>query len=306
MPPALQKIENWHRLNCRLFWAYEGPVGRKFQHGAYRQEGIVAWLIKRGRVDLTFARGDREGCEAGHWYFPRGEKWKQDFSEDAEIISLRFAAHWPDENSLFDRSRSLIVPVGDVPRLTSIARRMARSVKTAHVQDERRIEQIPKTLDRHLDIQRLFLSWMTTYVELMRAKSVDLIPHERLDERVSIAISRIERAELHVPLREAELARLAGVSKSHLNRLFVIDTGKTPAEYWEERRVLAARSALLESQRSVKTVAYELGFSSLSHFSSWVSKKLGKSPRELRKAAEALPRSKQDTPLNPHSDQSAE
>jgi len=293
------KIENWHKLNCRLFWAYEGPVRAKFQHGAYRQEGIVAWLINRGSVRLTFAHSV-EQCEAGSWYFPKGEPWTQDFSSDAEILSLRFIAHWPDETALFDRSRSLQIPAAEVPRLTSLARRMARYVSLNHVEDTRGFEQVPKSLDRYIDMQRLFLSWMTTYVELMRTHHIPSSTHQQLDERVWIAINRIERAELHEPLRESELAKLAGVSKSHLNRMFVINTGKTPADYWADRRVQAARSALMESGRSVKTIAYELGFSSLSHFSTWVRKKTGRSPRALRQ----LPTKKKDSSRKPASDAS--
>ncbi len=298
MPP---KIENWHKLNCRLFWAYEGPVHSKFQHGAYRQEGIVAWLITRGSVRLTFSKS-RETCSAGNWYFPKGEPWTQDFSPDAEILSLRFIAHWPDETALFDRSRSMQVRATEVPRLTSLARRMARHMRTTHVDDERGFEQVPKSLDHYIDMQRLFLSWMTTYVELMRTRKIDSSSHQPLDERVWVAINRIERAELHEPLRETELALLAGVSKSHLNRLFVINTGKTPADYWSDRRIRAAQSALLESGRSVKTIAYELGFSSLSHFSTWVRKKTGLSPRALRHAPPKTKTSRISSrePVNPH------
>ncbi|MET0262264.1 MAG: hypothetical protein ABW223_05155, partial [Rariglobus sp.] len=163
MTAPLSKVEDWHKLNCRLFWAYEGPVRPKFQHGAYRQEGIVGWLIIRGSVALTFSKS-RETCTEGNWYFPKGEPWTQDFSSDAEILSLRFIAHWPDESPLFDRSRSLQIPSASVPRLTSLARRMARYVRVNHVDDARGFEQVPKSLDRYIDMQRLFLSWMTAYV----------------------------------------------------------------------------------------------------------------------------------------------
>lgn len=296
-------IENWHQLICRLYWAYEGPVEPRFQHGAYQKDlGMVAWLIIRGHTTLTFGR-NRERCDAGHWFFPKGETWSQDFSDDAEIISLRFAAHWPDETTLFDRSRSLIVPDHELPRLTSLARRLARLSRTAHVGDERVSAQMPKTLESHLNIQRLFLSWMTTYVDLMRSRDVPINPYHHLDERVGTVIDYIERAEVKEPLREADLAKLAGVSKSHLNRLFATNTGKSPAEYLEDRRIRAARSALLESTRSVKTIAYELGFNSLSHFSTWTTKKLGVSPRELRKKNALAGKSKApllDTSVNPH------
>ena len=275
-------VENWHKLNCRLVWAYEGPVRAKFKVGAFRQEAVPAWLIRRGWVRMTFGRST-ESCEAGNWYFPKAGTWRQEFSPDAEILSMRFIAQWPDTTSLFDRSKSLVIPVDEAPRLTAIARRLARYTHEHQMQGADKPEQVPKTLKHYIDTHRLFLDWMTVYVDLMEQQGVKTVPHQPLDDRVWLAVNQMERTGLHTPLRENELARLAGLSKSHLNRIFVGNMGMTPAEYWEQRRISAARSALLESERSVKTIAYELGFNSLSHFSSWVKKKLGRSPRDFRR-----------------------
>ena len=283
---ALSQTENWHKLNCRLVWAYEGPVDTQFRAGAFRQEAVAAWLILRGDVRLTFPHSV-ETCEAGYWYFPKREAWRQEFSPDAEILSVRFIAQWPDTSPLFDHSRSLKIPAVQAPRLVAIARRLARYLRDQQIQGNKggRSGQMPRTLKHYVGTQRLFLDWLAVYVDLMNELGVRTVSYLPLDERVLAAVNQMERANLHEAVREADLARLNGMSKSHLIRMFVEGLGMTPAEYWEERRVNAARSALLESERSVKAIAYELGFSSLSHFSTWVRNKLGCSPRAFRKQA---------------------
>jgi AraC-like DNA-binding protein len=64
----------------------------------------------------------------------------------------------------------------------------------------------------------------------------------------------------------ADLARLAGLTESHLIRAFHREFGLPPHAYHLRRR-LAAASELLASGVSVSTVAYECGFADQSHLS---------------------------------------
>ncbi|MEI9999141.1 MAG: AraC family transcriptional regulator [Verrucomicrobiota bacterium] len=192
-------------------------------------------------------------------------------------------AHWPDGTTLFERNRTVTVEAAKVPRLATIARWMVRYIRQHRMQTGLALEQIPWTLDEYLNLQRLFQEWLRAYVDLMRGLRLRIQTHEPVEERVWVALRRMEAMGVNEPFREADLAHMMGVSKSHLNRLFVSSIGKTPADYWDERRMKAAYDALNSSRRSAKSIAYELGFSSLSHFSTWVRKKFGKSPRQLRR-----------------------
>ena len=62
-----------------------------------------------------------------------------------------------------------------------------------------------------------------------------------------------------------ELARLCQVSTRQLQRDFRRCLSRSPQEWLNERRILAARELLLAG-RSIKWVAFELGFKQPSHF----------------------------------------
>jgi AraC-like DNA-binding protein len=62
-----------------------------------------------------------------------------------------------------------------------------------------------------------------------------------------------------------ELARLCNLSSRQLLREFRRCLGRTPQEWLNERRIVAAQQLLL-SGRQIKAVAFELGFKQVSHF----------------------------------------
>jgi AraC-like DNA-binding protein len=273
-------LENWCDLRLRLIWAYDGPL-TEYRQYYYFDYALAAWLIRRGEVRLTFPT-HTETYTAGNWVFPRLQEGWQEFSEDAEILSIRFVAEWPTGQTLFDHSRTMSVPAAGVPRLTRVGERLARYVDREFPGARTDLARRGGSLERHLKIHRFLHSWLLAYVDLMEREGQIAFTISQLDDRVRRAVQSLERRSLGTPLRESELAVQAGISVHHLTRLFVRDLGKTPAEYWEAKRVLAARQALLDSSQSIKSLAYELGFSSLPHFSTWVKKRLGRSPRAVR------------------------
>ena len=68
--------------------------------------------------------------------------------------------------------------------------------------------------------------------------------------------------------------QLGGNVIRHLLRL--------PLGYFERRRFQHAIALLESSPRTVKEIAFELGFSSLPHFSAWFRRRQGMPPRAFR------------------------
>jgi len=274
-------MDNWRELKLQVIWAYDGRIESHFRHAAYSGEANPAWLIREGSVTLRFPDGE-ETYSQNTWVFPRLGGGQQDFSHDARILSVRFLAEWPNGQPLFDRSRSIAVAAAESRALTRLGERLARRMNRPFSPRRLLSRQLPASLPDFLEVQRLHYGWLVAYVRLMQEQG--LVPRsvDKLDDRVGGALNILEMRALHLPPREAELAELCGVSKSQLNRLFVANIGKTPAEYWDEKRLRAARLFLLETRRSIKSIAYEMGFNSLPHFSAWVRRKFGASPREIR------------------------
>ena len=62
-----------------------------------------------------------------------------------------------------------------------------------------------------------------------------------------------------------DLAKLKKVSVRHLQRLFRASLGRTPQDWLNEQRILAAQHSLRAGD-SVKKVSFDLGFKQSSHF----------------------------------------
>jgi AraC family transcriptional regulator len=109
----------------------------------------------------------------------------------------------------------------------------------------------------------------------------------QLHPTAQIALS-ILRNHASNPPKIAHIARQLGVSHNHLTRVFQHEFGCGPREFiLREKAALAARR-LRTTTLAVKLIAAEAGFSDLHHFNKFFHKRLGVSPRRLRKQEQAL------------------
>ncbi len=81
----------------------------------------------------------------------------------------------------------------------------------------------------------------------------------------------------------AEVAERIGVSQAHLTRLFDRHFGVPPLQYYRRLRMEVAASRLINSNLSVKEIAWELGYSNPFHFSRSFRRFAGMSPVEYRR-----------------------
>ena len=79
-----------------------------------------------------------------------------------------------------------------------------------------------------------------------------------------------------------ELARACNLSVSALERRFKKHLKKTPHQYITETRLDNAKRLLLETEKSIGTIALETGFADHSHFTRMFRKHFGQAPSSLR------------------------
>ncbi|WP_428310657.1 helix-turn-helix transcriptional regulator [Hydrocarboniphaga sp.] len=82
----------------------------------------------------------------------------------------------------------------------------------------------------------------------------------------------------------SELAQLCGVSVRHLTRSFRASRGYSIGQYLEEQRIAHAKR-MLAAGRSVKAVAYTLGFTAPTNFAAAFRRAAGESPRQYQQQA---------------------
>jgi AraC-like DNA-binding protein len=104
-------------------------------------------------------------------------------------------------------------------------------------------------------------------------------------EAVIHAVELIER-NLSRTLRVADIAAEAGVSHTHLTRLFGEHKNATPLAYIRHRRVVRAVHLLTHTTLPIKAVAAEVGMPDMQRLNKLVRTSLGRSPRAIRQNAQ--------------------
>lgn len=84
------------------------------------------------------------------------------------------------------------------------------------------------------------------------------------------------------PADGAAMARVAGVSSSQLAKIFRQHLGTTPMRHVWRVRTERGAQLLRETGLSVSEVAYRCGFQTPFHFSRWVRRQFGMSPKQWR------------------------
>lgn len=82
----------------------------------------------------------------------------------------------------------------------------------------------------------------------------------------------------------SDLQAALGYSSAHLNRLFRTHFDMTPYAYLRENKFRYARNLLQNTDMSVSEIAYEIGYSNLSHFFSGFKRHYGLTPGECRES----------------------
>lgn len=83
----------------------------------------------------------------------------------------------------------------------------------------------------------------------------------------------------------AELAKLCGISQSHLMRTFKATTGWPIHKYIAEERIRAAKAMLADDAITTKEVAARLGFRSPAYFATAFRRATGLTPSDFRRQA---------------------
>jgi transcriptional regulator GlxA family with amidase domain len=101
-----------------------------------------------------------------------------------------------------------------------------------------------------------------------------------------IAVLEKMASTIENPLGRQAMARLAGISGRHLDRLFAANMPEGFAATYRAVRLDHARKLLEQSPLSISEVAFATGFSSASHFSRACLAHFGKGPKLLRMKGE--------------------
>ena len=118
----------------------------------------------------------------------------------------------------------------------------------------------------------------------MRQAEDTITSHRRAVERVITSA----RERLCEPISLHDMSRVAYISTFHFNRVFHQITGLPPAKFINAMRLDEAKRLLLNTDRSITDISFEVGYNSLSTFTRRFTQRVGLGPREFRYLAERI------------------
>ena len=135
-----------------------------------------------------------------------------------------------------------------------------------------------------LEIQNNFLNLIVRLVRQNGSHHHDLLnkPSNRADDLFNDAVKYINE-NIGRNFKLAELAEYLNISNNYLYKIFTAHIGKSPSEFTADMRIDIAKSYLSNPNIQIKSIAANLGYDTVAHFSRAFKRMTGMSPGEYRK-----------------------
>ncbi len=275
------RLYSWELVTKSLVWAYRGPVNPRLRktYGLLGYPGL--WYLHHGDVALSWEGGEMQAGR-GSWVLVPPSPFDQHFSDDTEISSVRFILNGLSNSCLFALEGPVVLRQVDQVMVRSCAELTRNCGKYYKGRNPLALRMNQADICAHTGIEIAFLTFLRELLRITDLNGIRLQQFDLQDPRLSRCVSYIKNNRLDRSFTEAQLAKVAGVSVGHLNRLFQNTFGQTSRAWYEDYRFNES-VRLLESSCLIKEAAYALGFSSPQHFANWFRNFTGKSPSEWRK-----------------------
>ena len=266
----------------RSTWTQERFLVAVDWHSHERHELL---MLLRGGAAYEFKNGHELELAGGQMLIvpPRHRhRASRDIRMPAIICAVNFdIAHDLPRHSPFTKKEAQWISAqfqSRAPQLHSMTpalRRMAQALHQMLIQQR----HSPRTADGIVSLRLLVASII---VEAARHTSRT---HQRSTaDAVALAKEHLEN-HFTEPLPMNEVAKKAGCSRAHLFLVFKRETGMSPNDWLQRRRVKAATELLRTTSRKLEDIATATGFSSAQYFCQVFRKYTGTTPGEYRQKA---------------------
>ncbi|PLS05328.1 AraC family transcriptional regulator [Neobacillus cucumis] len=130
----------------------------------------------------------------------------------------------------------------------------------------------------------LFQELLLTFIHDFHAQTISGDSSQVIEETIEY-ISK----HYHQPITLDDLAKMAGLSKSHYSRLFKKNVGYSPIEYLTHLRIDRAKELLAHSDIRIKEVSQNVGYDDELYFSRIFKKVVGVAPTQFSDEQKTFP-----------------
>ncbi|MFO0748331.1 MAG: AraC family transcriptional regulator [Myxococcota bacterium] len=198
----------------------------------------------------------------------------------AHIVGGRFALDAAHAHLLLEALPALVrIPADEARSLRDVARLLVDEVRAAQNGRLRVLDQLAQ----------LVLTYALRWLDA-EGKSPARTGWLRAlaDARIGAALRHIH-GSVKTGTSVADLARVAGMSRTAFAARFRALVGQPPLAYAIQWRMSLAKDALRTTDRAIGALAFELGYESESAFSMAFRREVGRSPRAYRRESRSRP-----------------
>ena len=273
LPPSV-----WRDLRHEWLWVYRS---RSATEEVWSQKVTVpagVFFVETGRVTIR-AGGVSSAVLPGQAFFSAPGPREHYFERGTRLCSVGCRNQWPDGSPLFETQLNRLVQQPEASALFIATLRLVRTVHgdrkqiSYHAATEPLERSLPE-LCRH---DAAFLQWFAVYVETLAGLGVHPdVRQGKHKARVELLREWLNGLPLDKggPLVPPDL----GIGTRRADQLLRSHTGEGLKQYIAQRRLLAAKTMLLENAVSIKEIVFSLGFRHASHFSIWFRRHAGMAP----------------------------
>ena len=267
---------DWSALETRLIRIGDGSIECEGQHTRAR-------LICQGNGDLEAPAGPT--CiPAAQWVIATTGRKDGASSGNTTSLLVSFDAAWPNGESLFKETANRSFSAEPYPQMEAAAVALLCYVRKYLPDTETTLPHSITDFHTYTGLKNRLDAWLEAFVSAMTAEGAVPSRLGITDQRVQRAVRLIDSWSLELPLDRERLAREAGLTVTHLERLFMAQLHVTPSRYFDRRRIDRACLSLCGSEMSIKAIAFGMGFHSEAHFSHWFKQHQQTCPRSFRQA----------------------
>lgn len=273
----------------REFVRYQEDLGSHFYDKLHQHPQWQLTLIGEGKGQ--FLSGDYVGRFQSGDVFLVGENVPHVFRSDPEYFEGK-----PDLKSfgktVFFDFQALGHALEEVEDLQELKKFHDRTGTCFRVLGESRekVTRIFEVFGQSSGLNRLQMAFQvlalvqneSAELQALNQNPINLSLSERDGNRMDQVIQFLLQ-ERNRPISLQEGADKANMSKEAFCRFFKLRTRKTFTQYLQQLRINEAQKLLLETDLSISTIAFQVGFENLSYFNRAFKSILGVTPREFRK-----------------------
>ncbi|WPJ96651.1 AraC family transcriptional regulator [Coraliomargarita algicola] len=273
-------IADWRNLRSQLMWAYESAPPDKTTTNSTNLEWSV-WIFLSGGVQLTTQAGEFHATKNDCLILPPGVDTRQ-FDPNTLIRSVHFSLRWPTNKQFIKLKHPIVLSGINIDEFNEKTKDLLNIVNQVAPNAGNLMSKRSISIRKFLRIESVYATWLGALIGLLFDAPGEISILTSSDERAVAARNILDSEEFAEGFPAEKLIKVSGLSRSQLDRIFSIQFGVTPKNYFEKRKHTCACRVLRSSEASIKEIAFQFGFKSSSHFSHWFNRHSGQFPNNYR------------------------